>query len=284
MNRNVQWKLLTVVVVVALSALAIYPPEDRIRLGLDLEGGVHMVLRVQTDDALRVESETAGRAARRAARAAGHHPRLGRGHRAHDDPRGRRAARAGRGVPRHRGGTADGVVRPGDGRRRHVHVYDARADREHPARRSGPPGAPDDRAARQRARRGGAYRGPVQRGRVSDPGPAAGRVRRGAREGDSFRNTALLELKIVEDGPAISPGGAARNAERRGPAGNGGRLRRVGRARFRGRRRRGLLHGAAGGRGHGAGSAQRAAVAGRVQPAGRQLLVQPRGARASSAT
>ena len=59
MNRNVQWKLLAVVVVAGLSVLAIYPPEDRIRLGLDLEGGVHMVLRVQTDDALRVESETA---------------------------------------------------------------------------------------------------------------------------------------------------------------------------------------------------------------------------------
>lgn len=59
MNRNVQWKLLAVVVVTAASAAAIYPPADRIRLGLDLEGGVHMVLRVQTDDALRVESETA---------------------------------------------------------------------------------------------------------------------------------------------------------------------------------------------------------------------------------
>ena len=59
MKQNVQWKLVTVVVVAALSALAIYPPEERIRLGLDLEGGVHMVLRVQTDDALRVESETA---------------------------------------------------------------------------------------------------------------------------------------------------------------------------------------------------------------------------------
>ena len=29
------------------------------RLGLDLKGGVHLVLRVQTDDALRLETETA---------------------------------------------------------------------------------------------------------------------------------------------------------------------------------------------------------------------------------
>ena len=58
MNKNVQWKLLAIIGVAALSVFAIYPPEDKIRLGLDLEGGVHMVLRVQTDDALEVETET----------------------------------------------------------------------------------------------------------------------------------------------------------------------------------------------------------------------------------
>ena len=59
MNRNVQWKLVTVIAVTVLSVAALYPPDERIRLGLDLEGGVHMVLRVQTDDALQVETETA---------------------------------------------------------------------------------------------------------------------------------------------------------------------------------------------------------------------------------
>ena len=59
MTKNLQWKLLAIIAVAGLSALAIYPPEDRIRLGLDLEGGVHMVLRVQTDDALQLETETA---------------------------------------------------------------------------------------------------------------------------------------------------------------------------------------------------------------------------------
>lgn len=58
MNKNLQWKLVAIVAVVGLSALAIYPPEEQIRLGLDLEGGVHLVLRVQTDDALQLESET----------------------------------------------------------------------------------------------------------------------------------------------------------------------------------------------------------------------------------
>jgi preprotein translocase subunit SecD len=59
MTKNLQWKLLVILAVTALSVLAIYPPEEQIRLGLDLEGGVHMVLRVQTDDALQLETETA---------------------------------------------------------------------------------------------------------------------------------------------------------------------------------------------------------------------------------
>ena len=59
MNKNLQWKLLSIIAIVALSAWAVYPPGEQIRLGLDLKGGVHMVLRVQTDDALMVETETA---------------------------------------------------------------------------------------------------------------------------------------------------------------------------------------------------------------------------------
>ena len=59
MQKNLQWKLLSIVAITAIAAWAVYPPEDRIRLGLDLEGGVHMVLRVQTDDALQVETEMA---------------------------------------------------------------------------------------------------------------------------------------------------------------------------------------------------------------------------------
>src|SRR5262249_5543447 len=35
-----------------------YPPEQKVRLGLDLKGGVQLVLRVQTDDALRLEAQT----------------------------------------------------------------------------------------------------------------------------------------------------------------------------------------------------------------------------------
>jgi preprotein translocase subunit SecD len=57
-NQSLRWRVLAIVAVVALSVWAIYPPAQQIRLGLDLKGGVHLVLRVQTDDALRLETET----------------------------------------------------------------------------------------------------------------------------------------------------------------------------------------------------------------------------------
>jgi preprotein translocase subunit SecD len=58
MHKNFRWKLLTILAVVALAVAAFYPPGEKVKLGLDLKGGVHLVLRVQTDDALRVETET----------------------------------------------------------------------------------------------------------------------------------------------------------------------------------------------------------------------------------
>jgi preprotein translocase subunit SecD len=72
MYKNLRWKLLTTVVVVfGISLFAWYPmlaarygwtsPEvviqHRLKLGLDLQGGVHLVLRVHTDEALRVETQ-----------------------------------------------------------------------------------------------------------------------------------------------------------------------------------------------------------------------------------
>ncbi len=58
MNKNLRWKILAILGVVALCIWTIYPPSTKVRLGLDLKGGVHLVLRVQTDDALRLETET----------------------------------------------------------------------------------------------------------------------------------------------------------------------------------------------------------------------------------
>ncbi len=59
MSKNLRWKLLTIVTVVGLAIWAFTPPTEKVRLGLDLKGGVHLVMRVQTDDALRVETEAA---------------------------------------------------------------------------------------------------------------------------------------------------------------------------------------------------------------------------------
>src|SRR5512147_2732172 len=53
---NVYWKLGLIAAVIALSVGSFYV--KGMNLGLDLKGGVHLVLRVQTDDALRLQTET----------------------------------------------------------------------------------------------------------------------------------------------------------------------------------------------------------------------------------
>src|SRR5258708_6778097 len=69
---TLRWKLIAVLaVLVAFGAVGVYPlvaaryginspavlVDKQLKLGLDLKGGVHLVLRVQTDDALRLETE-----------------------------------------------------------------------------------------------------------------------------------------------------------------------------------------------------------------------------------
>src|SRR5712691_3978567 len=69
---NLRWKIITILsVTIIFAAVGVYPivaarygvtqprwlTDKMIKLGLDLKGGVHLVLRVQTDDALRIESE-----------------------------------------------------------------------------------------------------------------------------------------------------------------------------------------------------------------------------------
>ena len=58
MYKNLRWKVLTVVAVAALAIVAFYPPSKKVALGLDLKGGVHLVLRVNTEDALKLETLT----------------------------------------------------------------------------------------------------------------------------------------------------------------------------------------------------------------------------------
>jgi len=57
-NKNLRWRVITIVAVIALSVWSFYPPSEKVNLGLDLKGGVHLVMSVQTDAALRIEAET----------------------------------------------------------------------------------------------------------------------------------------------------------------------------------------------------------------------------------
>ena len=69
---NISWKLATILAVfIVFAGVGVYPivaarygvqkpawlVDKQLKLGLDLKGGVHLVLRVQTDDALRLETE-----------------------------------------------------------------------------------------------------------------------------------------------------------------------------------------------------------------------------------
>ena len=57
MNKSLLWRGLLILTVVAVAALTALPFEEKIKLGLDLEGGMHLVLRVETEDALRAERD-----------------------------------------------------------------------------------------------------------------------------------------------------------------------------------------------------------------------------------
>ena len=69
--NNLRWRILLIVVIIGACLWAIIPPDKKIRLGLDLKGGVHLVLRVNTDDALRLETETSAERVREDAEKAG---------------------------------------------------------------------------------------------------------------------------------------------------------------------------------------------------------------------
>ena len=58
MAKNLRWKVILILAVIAIAVYSFYPPAEKVHLGLDLKGGVHLVLRVQTDDALRLYAQT----------------------------------------------------------------------------------------------------------------------------------------------------------------------------------------------------------------------------------
>jgi preprotein translocase subunit SecD len=56
MKRKLQYRLLFALAVFAVSIYFFYPPSEKVKLGLDLKGGIHLVLQVIIDDALKAEA------------------------------------------------------------------------------------------------------------------------------------------------------------------------------------------------------------------------------------
>src|SRR5882672_11421155 len=83
MNKNIRWKVITILgVLVIFTGVGVYPilasayslpspswlQQKELKLGLDLKGGVHLVLRVETDDALRLQTDQSAEQLREALR------------------------------------------------------------------------------------------------------------------------------------------------------------------------------------------------------------------------
>lgn len=59
MKKKLTWRWVLIGVVTAGAVFLMWPPQEKIHLGLDLKGGIHLVLRVNTDDAVRAEVDSA---------------------------------------------------------------------------------------------------------------------------------------------------------------------------------------------------------------------------------
>ena len=56
--KSIRWRFILIAVVIGLAVWSFVPLDQKVKLGLDLKGGVHLVLLVKTNDALRLETET----------------------------------------------------------------------------------------------------------------------------------------------------------------------------------------------------------------------------------
>jgi preprotein translocase subunit SecD len=52
-RKDLRWKLILILAVTGLSVFLVFPVQEKVRLGLDLKGGIHLVLKVKTDDAVK---------------------------------------------------------------------------------------------------------------------------------------------------------------------------------------------------------------------------------------
>jgi preprotein translocase subunit SecD len=56
-RKEIRWKFALIAAVLILAAYLVFPVQEKVRLGLDLRGGMHLVLRVKTDDAVKAALE-----------------------------------------------------------------------------------------------------------------------------------------------------------------------------------------------------------------------------------
>ena len=164
---KIRWKLITIAIVfVVFAGVGVYPivaarygvhspgwlMDKQLKLGLDLNGGVQLVLRVQTDDALKLETDSEMDRLRQElakrnipfTNLTSPDPTRFRieGVPQAQDAAFRQASQRGAGEFRTRGGP-----------QRHLRLHDEAEHRRESAHRGRRPGAPDDRAARQRTGR-----------------------------------------------------------------------------------------------------------------------------------
>jgi preprotein translocase subunit SecD len=57
MFKTIGWKIILILAVIVFSVIMLYPPGEKINLGLDLKGGMHLVFRVETDEGIKKQTD-----------------------------------------------------------------------------------------------------------------------------------------------------------------------------------------------------------------------------------
>ena len=55
MSKNLFWKALLIIILVGLAAWNVYPPKEKLKLGLDLAGGTSLIYEIDTQGLTREE-------------------------------------------------------------------------------------------------------------------------------------------------------------------------------------------------------------------------------------
>jgi len=57
MLKTLGWKIVLILAVIVFSVVMVYPPGEKINLGLDLKGGMHLVFSVKTNEAIKMQTD-----------------------------------------------------------------------------------------------------------------------------------------------------------------------------------------------------------------------------------